>query len=82
MLSVSMLNVSLIAAILMSTDDVHFRNEIRHFPKIFLNIFFLELSEEIPIGSKEFEAATVNRPSVFESLTFCCIGTNSSEQTV
>ena len=42
------------------------------FPKIILNICFLELSEAFPRNS-----VTVNGPPVFESLKSYCISVNS-----
>ena len=47
-------------------------NKQLHDKKIFLNICFLELSEEFPRDSQMFESAVVNEPSVFEPLRFNC----------
>ena len=64
-------------AILMSTQNIHFHDKTRNFPKISLNICFLQLSEEFPRDSKnEFESANVNEPSVFEPSKFYCIRIN------
>ena len=42
-----------------------------NFPKISLNVCYFELLEEFSRDSKnEFESATVNEPSVFQSLKF------------
>ena len=47
-----------------------FMMKYENFPKIFLNTFFLELSEEFLWDSKnKFESATANEPSVFEAAT-------------
>ena len=57
----------------MSIHNIHFLDK-ENVHKLYLNICFLELSEEFPRDSKnEFESATVNEPSVFESLRFYCI---------
>ena len=51
-------------AILISTNNIHFHDQIRFFfSKISLNICFLELLEEFRMDSKnEFESATVDFP--------------------
>ena len=50
--------------------NIHFFD--KKISKMSLNICFLELLKEFPIGPKnEFESATVNEPSVFESLLKC-----------
>ena len=56
----------------MSTHNIHFWIKKKTFfflSKISLNICFHELSEEFP---REFESATVKKPSMFESLMFYC----------
>ena len=55
----------------MSTQNIHFHDKIRTIPKTSLNICFLELSKEFLRDSKnEFELATGNESSMFESLKF------------
>ena len=52
---------SLDEMILMIRHNIHFHDKKEHFPKIYLNICFLELSAGFPKDSKtEFESTTVN----------------------
>ena len=52
-------------------QETRFHDKMRKFPKISINICLLQLSEEFPRES-EFESATINDPSVFESLKLYC----------
>ena len=51
----------------MSTNNIHFHDRTRKFPKISLNMYFLERSEDV------FEPSTVNEPYVFQPLWFNCM---------
>ena len=63
----------LIRMILMSTHSTHFHGKIRKFPKIPLNISFLELLEEFPKNSEmSSNQPWFKRAIGFRSLKFCC----------
>ena len=54
----------------MSTLNIHFYDKIGKNPKVSPSICILELLQEFPRDSNEFELARVNEPSVFESMRF------------
>ena len=56
----------------MSTNNIHFYDKIRKFPKISLIICFYKLSDKFFRTQKQVESAKVKESSVLQSLKFYC----------